>query len=161
MYVHVTSRKYLHRFSLRTGSHVCNGSRWSYSGGPHEGRNRLLPFKEATTHLVQPRAVDDGVTVLGVRRRGALLPDRRRRRRRPRFGRGTPALLLDPRRAVRVDFVAHAVGTAHRQVGLRTLERKGRRRGEIEVHVRIMASHSFGPTVPYRAHVITQQFVLH
>ena len=126
----------------------------------HVGRNRLLQFKEATTHLVQPRAVDDGVTVLGVRRRGALLPDRPRPR--SRFGRRTPALLLDPRRAVRVDLVAHAVGTAHRQVGLRTLQRKGRRRGEIEDHVRIMASHSFGPTtVPHRAHVITQQFVLH
>ena len=78
------------------------------------------------THLVKPRAVDHGVTVPRVRRRGALLPGR--------GPRGAPALLLDPRRAVRVDLAAHAVGTAHRQVGVRTLKQKRQIRGERSVH---------------------------
>ena len=139
MYVHVTSRKYLHRFSFRTGSHVWNMKRihlrtvlvLSMLGGcgwcSTDGRTVVRE-----THLVKPRAVDHGVTVPRVRRRGALLPGR--------GPRGAPALLLDPRRAVRVDLVAHAVGTAHRQVGVRSLKWKGQsERAAHHSHTRSMS----------------------
>ena len=66
------------------------------------------------------------MAVLRVRGRGALLSASGGGR---GGGGGAPALLLDPGRAVSVDLVAHTVGTAHRQVGLRALQPERKEEG--------------------------------
>jgi hypothetical protein len=65
----------------------------------------------ACSYLVLPGPVVDGVAVPGVRRDGARLAALR-----------ASALLLHPRRAVRVDLAAHGEGPARRQVRVRRLQ---------------------------------------
>lgn len=67
----------------------------------------LFQLFDRFASLVLALPVLNGTAVLRMHRSGAFAEVRR-----------TTALLLDPRGAIRVDFVAHTVGAAHGQVSV-------------------------------------------